>query len=171
MIPVYGRDLRIGDRFGLGSHAVTETEIIDFATTWDPQTFHTDRHAAAEGYFGGIIASGIHTLGIFQRLATVRHFTHWRIIAGRGVRELRFVRPVRPGDILTGFFVIENIRAARGTGDVITLEGTLVNQTRDTVFIMRTDIQVHHRPSDAHCDVLSKSGNCHDPSNAGASGP
>jgi len=98
--------------------------------------------------------------------------TNWRIIAGRGVRELRFVRPVRPADIVTGFLVIENIRAARGTGDVITLKGTLVNQTRDTVFTMRTGIEVHHRPScDAHCDVLSKSGNCHDPSNAGASGP
>ncbi len=63
---VYAEDLGIGQRFDLGSHTVTEAELVDFATHWDPQWFHIDRAAAQDGQFGGLIASGIHTLAILQ---------------------------------------------------------------------------------------------------------
>ena len=63
---LYAEDLVIGSAWDLGSYVVTEPEIIEFARQWDPQGFHVDPDVAAAGYFGGIIASGIHTMAIFR---------------------------------------------------------------------------------------------------------
>jgi acyl dehydratase len=94
---VSGRDLRIGTRYDLGTHRMTETEIVAFATAWDPQAFHIDAEAAKSRHFGGIVASGLHTIGVYQRLATLAHLDRWGVIAGRGLRDLQFPRPVCPG--------------------------------------------------------------------------
>ncbi len=61
----YGEDLAVGTVYQLGTHTVSEAEQLDFAAQWDPQDFHTDADAAAAGPFGGLIASGIHTLSIY----------------------------------------------------------------------------------------------------------
>lgn len=106
---VYAEDLRPGERYELGSYLLTEDDIVDFASAWDPQFFHLDPAAASAGPFGGLIASGIQTFAIFQKLVVEAHFRDWNIIAGKEIRELRFLRPVRPGDELTGHFVIDEL--------------------------------------------------------------
>ena len=98
----YGEDLVVGTVYQLGTHTVTEAELVEFASQWDPQDFHIDTDVAASGQFGGLIASGIHTMSIYQRLSVLSVFNHWSVIAGRSLREVRFTRPVRPGAELTG---------------------------------------------------------------------
>lgn len=125
---VYAEDLRVGERHELGSHRVTEQEILEFATAWDPQYFHVDTQAAAEGPFGGLIASGVHTVAIFQKLVVTACFRHWNIIAGKEIRDLRFPRPVRPGDELTGHVVVDEIAFDERQRADLVVRGVLLNQ-------------------------------------------
>lgn len=108
---VHAEDLTPGRVIQLGSYTVWESEIIEFATQWDPQFFHLDpARAAVESQFGGLIASGLHTLSIYQRLWVNSRTRPWRVIAGATMSDVAFIRPVRPGDVLTGYTVIENVR-------------------------------------------------------------
>ncbi len=135
---VYAEDLHPGEHYAIGSHRVTEEEIRDFASSWDPQFFHLDAEASAAGPFGGIIASGIHTLAIFQKLIVEACFSDWNIIAGKEIRGLEFLRPVRPGDELSGEFVIEDLSFDdRGRAE-FTARGVLINQ--DGKPVLRLDL-------------------------------
>lgn len=126
-------DLRIGIDIDLGSHAVSEEEIIGFASVWDAQVFHTDRVAAGATVFGGLIASGLHTVSIFQRLSVTAVLQRYDVIAGKEIRRLRFLAPVRPGDVLTGVLqVVSTTSDHRGRALVVTT-GQLTNQDGRTV--------------------------------------
>ncbi|HWJ67858.1 MAG TPA: MaoC/PaaZ C-terminal domain-containing protein [Nocardioides sp.] len=127
---VHAEDLTPGQVMQLGSHTVSESEIIDFATQWDPQFFHVDpARAAAESQFGGLIASGLHTLSVYQRLWVASRTQPWRVIAGATMSDVGFLRPVRPGDVLSGRTVIDDVRLEpdkqRG---LVTFAGALTNQ-------------------------------------------
>ncbi|MGY2876171.1 acyl dehydratase [Marmoricola sp. URHA0025 HA25] len=119
-------DLVVGREIDLGSYVTTSKEIIAFATQWDPQPFHTDPVAAASGYFGGIVASGAHTLSIFQRLAVLGAFQHWDIVAGRAIRNVQLLRPVRPGDELHGILTVADISYNRPDRALVQKHGQLV---------------------------------------------
>jgi len=93
-------DLTPGQRFTTGGVTFTEAAIVDFAWTWDPQPFHVDAQAAATSPFGGIIASGFHTLVACFRLFVERGIFHASFIDSPGIDALRWTAPVRPGDIL-----------------------------------------------------------------------
>ncbi|MFQ4150412.1 MaoC/PaaZ C-terminal domain-containing protein [Arthrobacter sp. LAPM80] len=120
--------LRAGETVGLGHHRVSKEEIIRFASEWDSQYFHTDPTAALESYFGGLIASGLHTLSIFQRLSVLDFFEHYDVIAGKEIRRLRFLYPVRAGNVLTGSVHIDSVNHdGQGRASVVT-SGSLWNQ-------------------------------------------
>lgn len=109
----YAEDLPVGSTIELGSHVVTLAEMLEFARQWDPQGFHTDLEVAAAGHFGEVIASGIHTLGIYQRLSVQAAVGRWAVIAGRQIRELRFPAPVVAGDVLTASLLVESVTPGR----------------------------------------------------------
>ena len=75
--------------------------MIAFATKFDPQSIHVDPEAAARGPFGGLIASGWHTTAMMMRLFADHYLSKVASLASPGVDELRWTRPVRPGDTLT----------------------------------------------------------------------
>lgn len=86
--------------YEFGQIRVTEDEIIEFARRFDPQEMHIDPQAAMQGAFGGLIASGWHTAAMMMRLV-VDHFLPGKASLGSpGIDELRWLRPVRPGDVL-----------------------------------------------------------------------
>lgn len=116
----------VGQEIQLGSYVTTSEEIIAFAKQWDPQPFHTDPTAAADSYFGGIIASGAHTLGIFQRLAVLGAYRHWDIVAGRAIRDIQLIRPVRPGDELHGTLTVAGVTYNRRDRALVQKRGQLV---------------------------------------------
>lgn len=93
-------NIDVGMTTRAGSRTVTKEGIVDFAEQWDPQPFHVDGTAAAESMFGGLVASGLHTLSLCNVLATEALFGELAVLGGRGIDELRFHEPVRPGDTL-----------------------------------------------------------------------
>jgi len=97
----YFEDYVAGAVFEYGAITLTEREIVEFAGQFDPQYIHTDPRAAAEGPFGGLIASGWHTAAIMMRLFVDHYLSHVASMASPGIDELRWTLPVRPGDILS----------------------------------------------------------------------
>jgi acyl dehydratase len=96
----YFEDYPQGAVFEFGGVAVSAAEIVDFARRFDPQPMHLDAAAAAEGPFGGLIASGWHTAGIMMRLFVEHFLSGVASLGSPGIDELRWSRPVRPGDSL-----------------------------------------------------------------------
>ena len=95
-------DFKVRETDVLGSHTVTEAEIVAFAKKYDPQPFHTDPEAARATIFGGLIASGWHTCAIMMRLSVEAARRKQAAATGSpGVDSCRWLKPVRPGDTLT----------------------------------------------------------------------
>ena len=102
-------DVPLGEKVTIGSYTFTEENIVAFAKKYDPQPFHLDRHAAAHSPYGGLIASGWHTAAVWMKLMIA--YRHARVAAGEqltqanyvspGVRDMRWLKPVRPGMTLT----------------------------------------------------------------------
>jgi acyl dehydratase len=97
----YFEDYATGAVHEFGSIGVTEDEIIEFAQKYDPQPFHVDPEAARQTQFGGLIASGWQTAGLMMRLVVDHYLSRVASLASPGVDELRWIRPVRPGDTLS----------------------------------------------------------------------
>lgn len=97
---LFFEDFEPGMVFDLGEKAVTEEEIVAFAREYDPQPFHVDREAAEASPFGGLIASGWHTAAMFMRLYVDALLSRAASQGSPGVEELRWLKPVRPGDTL-----------------------------------------------------------------------
>ena len=96
----YFEDYIPGTVFEYGEIHVDEAEILDFARRFDPQAMHVDPAAAAQGRFGGLIASGWHTAAMMMRLLVDDFLPGRASLASPGIDELRWLRPVRPGDVL-----------------------------------------------------------------------
>ena len=102
--------LHAGQVIEVGPYVVTEAEVVQFATTYDPQWFHTDPEAARQGPFGGLIASGWHTCSIAMRMAADHVLNGSESFASPGVSNIRWQHPVRPGDSLTLRILINEVR-------------------------------------------------------------
>jgi acyl dehydratase len=144
----YFEDFEPGEVMELGSHAVTEQEIVEFARRWDPQPFHVDPEAAKESVFGGLIASGWHTGAMWMRLYVDSLLDAASSMGSPGVEELRWLAPVRPGDVLAGrLTVLETTpserRPDRGT---VRIRGEMVNQDGVTVLSMVSRGHFGRRP-------------------------
>jgi acyl dehydratase len=97
----YFEDFIPGKVIELGIRTVSEEEIINFATQFDPQSFHVDKEAAAHSIFGGVIASGWHTCSMIMRMVVDGFLKNSSSMGSPGVDEIRWILPVRPGDTLT----------------------------------------------------------------------
>lgn len=131
-------DFEPGQTFDLGSFEMTAEDITDFARRFDPQPFHVDAEAAAKSVFGGLIASGWHTASVFMRLYVDAMLSDSLSMGSPGIEELRWREPVRPGDVLTGRFVVEKVqpssrREDRGT---VFFRGEMTNQRGEAVLTM-----------------------------------
>jgi len=93
-------DFVVGQRFTTRGVTLTESMIIDFAMAYDPQPFHTDVEAARESNYGGLIASGFQTLVLGFRTVIDTGVFRASSMGSPGFDELRWLRPVRPGDTL-----------------------------------------------------------------------
>ncbi|MBR7778807.1 MaoC family dehydratase [Undibacterium rugosum] len=85
----------------LGQRNVTEEEILRFATEFDPQSFHIDHERAKDSIFGGVIASGWHTCSMIMRMVVDGFLACSSSMGSPGVDEIRWIVPVKPGDVLS----------------------------------------------------------------------
>lgn len=95
--PYYFEDLTPGQSWPTASAVMSEEEIVAFAAKWDPQPFHLDREAAGRSFFGGLVASGLHSFVLSFRLYNDLGLFRGTAIAGVGVEALRWLRPVKEG--------------------------------------------------------------------------
>ena len=142
---VFADDIAVGTTYPLGTALVTEQDILTFATEWDPQYFHVDPRAAASSPYGGLIASGIHTVAVLQRLSVEAVYSRWATIAARGIRDLRFTRPVRPGSELTGSLVVQDVQPRGEHRSLVTVTGRLDEVQGDPVLEVALDVYVARR--------------------------
>ena len=96
----YLDDFKPGDTFTTASATITEAMILDFAESYDPQPFHTDAAAAKKTIYGGLIASGFQTLALGFRLVWETGIIAPSSMGSPGFDELRWLKPVKPGDTL-----------------------------------------------------------------------
>ena len=142
---IYADDLTVGDVYELGSHTVTAEELTTFASTWDPQFFHVDEEAARRGLFGGLIASGVHTMAVFQRLSVRGFWAHSATVAARGIRDVRFLSPMRPGTTLVGRLVIGEVVHRDPERSLVTVDGMLDEESGTAVLRMSLDAYLARR--------------------------
>jgi acyl dehydratase len=128
-------DLKVGMRFKSGEATVSKEDIKRFAREFDPQPFHTDEEAAEKTAFKGLAASGWHTAAIAMRLAVdVRPFGPHPLL-GAGVDELRWMKPVRPGDTLhLEGEVVELIPSRTKPQGIARIKWTAYNQNGEAVY-------------------------------------
>jgi acyl dehydratase len=148
----YLEDLHVGDRFVSGSYEVTEEAINDFAGEFDPQPFHLDREAAKKSIFGGLVASGWHTAAITMRLLVTSDLNLAGGAIGLGVDELRFPKPVQPGDILQLELEVVDVQPSKSKPDRGTARLRYVtrNQNGEVVFTQTATVLVPKRPRTEH---------------------
>lgn len=107
-------DFQVDQVITAGPYRVSEAEIVAFAKLYDPQWFHTDPAASADGFHHGLIASGWHTCGIAMRMAVDSALAGSESYASPGLAYVKWLRPVRPGDELSLKATILEVRRARG---------------------------------------------------------
>jgi acyl dehydratase len=108
----YFEDYTVGSSYVYGPVTVDEGEAVAFARAFDPQPIHVDPVAAASGPFGGLITSGWYTVALMMRLLVANYLSSVASVASPGIDELRWLKPVRPGDALrTRVTVIEARRS------------------------------------------------------------
>lgn len=97
----YFEDLNVGDKASFGSYRVTREEVLEFAGRYDPQPFHLSDEAAARTHFGRMSASGWHTCAMTMSMLVAHMKDHPQASLGAaGIDELRWLKPVFPGDTL-----------------------------------------------------------------------
>jgi acyl dehydratase len=106
-----------GAVYEFGSLPMSEADIVDFAQQYDPQAIHTDLGWAATGPFGGLIASGVQTIAVCMRLYVDHYVSRVASLASPGLDELRWPRPVRPGDELRIRVSVVSARLSRSRPD------------------------------------------------------
>jgi acyl dehydratase len=129
-------DYQPGSVYEYGHRDVTEAEIVAFASQFDPQPIHVDVAWAKTGPFGGVIASGWHTAGMFTRLYVDHYLSSVASLASPGVDEVRWPVPVRPGDRLRMRVTVLEARPSSSKPDrgIVHTRGELINQDERTAF-------------------------------------
>ena len=132
------QDIEVGRVFQLEPYMVSKEEITEFAREFDPQSFHLSEKAGKSTHAGGLIASGWHTSSILMRMVCESWLNKSASQGAPGIREVRWKRPVRPGDVLTGTSTIlsKRLSASRPRLGIFTALHQLSNQNGEPVMTL-----------------------------------
>jgi acyl dehydratase len=144
----YFEDFAVGDELVTNGRTLTEDAIIAFAALYDPQYFHIDVEAAGESTFGGLIASGFHTLVIGFRAVLDTGILAGTSMGSPGMDEVRWLRPVRPGDTLHTVMRVVDARPSASKPDrgIVLNAFRVVNQRGEDVLTFSSNVFVARRP-------------------------
>ena len=147
---IYLEDLEIGTETYFGSYEVTREEVIEFAGKYDPQPFHLSDEAAAATHFGRLAASGWHTCAMTMAVIA-RHVvdTEQAGLGSPGIDDLRWLKPVYPGDTLHVASKIVETRPSRSKPDIGTFwtATTVTNQHDQPVLTFTSIVLMRRRPA------------------------
>ena len=148
MSSLYLEDFAAGQTFGSGRLRVDEERIKSFAAEFDPQPFHLDANAARGTIFRGLAASGWHTAALTMRLLVDGELKPAGGIVGAGFDELKWPRPVRPGDELRVESEVLEVRPSKSRPDqgLVKVRTTTLNQNGEAVQISVGNLVVPRRP-------------------------
>lgn len=141
-------EFQVGDKFSTRGMTLTESQIVDFALTYDPQHMHVDAHSAEAGPFGGLIASGFQTLALSFRLFYDLGLVADSNIVGPGMDEVRWTAPVKPGDTIRTVVEVIEARESQSKPDRGTVRFlfTVLNQRDETVMTYKAITIIRKRP-------------------------
>jgi acyl dehydratase len=144
----YYEDFKVGDRFTSAGLTMTEAGMIEFARQWDPQPFHIDAEFAKKWTFGGLIASGLHTMAVTLRLWLDQGVFRACSLGSPGLGEVQFPRPVRPGDTLRVVTDIAELRLSASKPDrgIARVRQVTINQRGEPVLEQETTVFLKRRP-------------------------
>lgn len=147
MIEHYLEDFAVGQTFGSDRLEVDEEQIRRFAGEFDPQPFHLDAQAASRTIFAGLAASGWHTAALTMRLLVDSPFKPAGGIVGASIEELRWPRPVRPGDELRVESEVLEVRESRSRPEqgMIKVRTTTLNQHGEAVQVFVGNLVVRRK--------------------------
>jgi acyl dehydratase len=139
-----------GTTYDCGTITVDQAEIINFAKEFDPQTFHVDPVAAASGPWGGLVASGWHTIALVMRLLVDNYLSAEASLGGAGADEIRWPFPVRPADTLRVRATVAEARRSASKPDrgIVKTVAVAVNQNGQTVLRATAINFLRVRPAD-----------------------
>ena len=115
---IYFEDVQVGETHRFGRYEVTREEILEYARQFDPQPFHVDETAAKQSMFGGLIASGWHTGAMLIRMLNDHAIPGAATTGALGFDDLKWLKPVRPGDILSVETVVREKTESRSRPDI-----------------------------------------------------
>jgi acyl dehydratase len=115
---IHIEDLEVGRPVTFGTYDVTKEEIVAFATAFDPQPIHLDEEAAKRSIVGGLCASGFHSCAMLMRMLADDFLVHGTSLGSPGINEVKWSRPVRPGDRLSARLVCQERRTLASRPDV-----------------------------------------------------
>jgi acyl dehydratase len=146
--PVYFEDVVAGQTERFGRYEVTAKEIVEYARQFDPQPFHVDEEAAKQSMFEGLIASGWHTGAMFIRMICDHALPQAATMGALGFDDLKWLRPVRPGDVLSvETRVAEKVdRPSRHGVGTVKIEGRVLNQRDEAVMTLTSLVLYRRRP-------------------------
>jgi acyl dehydratase len=147
---LFWEDFPVGSRHPFGPMAVTRQAVLDFARQWDPQPFHLDDAAAEGSLFGRLAASGWHTCAMAMRMMCDSYLLDSASLGSPGLDRLRWLKPVYPGDTLSGKLTILKARPMNSKPDIglALSHWEISNQQGDTVLTMRGWSMFKRRPID-----------------------
>mgnify|MGYP000864433506 FL=1 len=142
MIEFWFEDLPEGKTLDLGERLVTREEIVAFASEFDPQPHHLDDEAAAKSILGGLSASGWHTCALMMRLLADGLANRAASMGSPGIEEVRWMRPVRPGDVLRLRGEVKSARVSKSRPEmgIVDIEWTLHNQREQVAWMKATGL-------------------------------
>lgn len=145
---MYFDEFAVGQRFRSAGCTLSEGQILDFAFHYDPQPFHMDKEAAKEWSYGGLIASGFQTMLVGFRLFYAEGIISRGSLGSPGLDELRWLRPVRPGDTLHVEAEVVELRPSRSKPDrgMVVIAHTIANQEGEPVMTYRCMHLQRRRP-------------------------
>jgi acyl dehydratase len=145
----YFEDFREGERLTHGPTTVTEADIVGFAAEFDPQPFHLDPVAARDTLLDGLAASGWHSCAVLMRQMCEAFLLDSASMGSPGVEEVKWLRPVRPGDALSMEAEVKDVRASRSRPEMglVTFAFALRNQRGEAVMTMANVIMFGRRPA------------------------
>jgi acyl dehydratase len=156
---LHHEDLEVGKPYIFGSKTVTKDEIVAFGRAYDPQPLHVDEEAAKATLVGGLCASGWHTCAMMMRMVADGMLNHVASLGSPGVDEGRWMVPVRPGDVLSCRYTVEEKRdlASRPDVGVSKVLVELLSQKGETMANWRTNQLTRRRnPGRAPVDTGAK---------------